>query len=43
VTFISIAWMWWLLMRGRLTAAKLAWFASLYLGFAVLVLVGGRG
>ena len=43
VTFVSIAWMWWLLVRGRLSAGKLAWFASLYLGFAVLVLVGGRG
>jgi cation:H+ antiporter len=43
VTFVSIALMWWLLVRRRLSAGKLAWFASLYLAFGALVLVGGAG
>jgi cation:H+ antiporter len=37
VTFASVALMWWLLTRGRLSAAKLAWFASLYGVFVILV------
>lgn len=40
VTFVSIALMWWLLVRQRLSAAKLAWFAGFYLLFAVLALGG---
>jgi cation:H+ antiporter len=40
VTFVSIALMWWLLIRGRLSAAKLAWFASLYVVFAAMVFAG---
>jgi len=37
VTLVSIALIWWLLVRRRLTALKLAWFGSLYLVFALLV------
>jgi cation:H+ antiporter len=40
VTFASIALMGWLLVRRRLSATKLAWFAALYLVFALLALRG---
>jgi len=43
VTFVSIALMWLVLVRRRLSAAKLAWFAGFYLIFAMLALSWGAG